>query len=609
MIRPAFVHAHCLCTRTRFDLSKLLLTLVIVLGLGTQASAQNARFVDDGAPPGGDGLSWATAFRHLQDALSAASAGGIDELRIAAGTYCPDQGVGFTPGDRNASFHLLNNLAVRGGYAGLGAADPDARDPAVFVTTLSGDLAENDQPNWVNHSENSEHIVTAIAVGPTANLDGVTLYGGYASAVNNAGAGLYSQSAGPTIVNCVISECLAFLGGGILIYGGAPNFRDCRVNGNYAWSGRGGGLYVVSGGSPALSNCRFVNNQSHGGGGVGDGGAIFIEFDAPVTLIDCLFLNNTSTGSSPSYANGGAICSLGAGLTAINCRFLHNSALVGGAVWVGRSSTFVNCLFTGNTSLVGGGMIAFNTPVTVTNCVLAGNNAPDGGGIALGFNAAATVTNSILWSNLSSGAPSLYKAQIHKLDDTASITLSYSCVQGVFTPEPGEDPPDPANFPGCTEANPLLVDANGADNIFGTEDDDVHVQPGSPCIDAGKNSAVPPDAFDLDADANTTEPLPFDLGGAARFADDPAAPNVGLGTPPLVDMGVYERPPPAVAGDLNCDGQLDFNDVAPFALALVDPAAYEAQYPACDRMRADMSTDGAIDGHDVPPMVTALLAP
>jgi hypothetical protein len=60
-------------------------------------------------------------------------------------------------------------------------------------------------------------------------------------------------------------------------------------------------------------------------------------------------------------------------------------------------------------------------------------------------------------------------------------------------------------------------------------------------------------------------------------------------------------------GDMNCDGVVNVLDVDPFALALVDPAAYAAQYPACDPMRAEINGDGTVDGRDVGPMVELIL--
>src|SRR5262249_49411618 len=61
-----------------------------------------------------------------------------------------------------------------------------------------------------------------------------------------------------------------------------------------------------------------------------------------------------------------------------------------------------------------------------------------------------------------------------------------------------------------------------------------------------------------------------------------------------------------ISGDLNCDGVVDTQDVAPFALSLVDPGAYAASYPRCDIERADVNHDGSIDGVDVAGFVALL---
>jgi len=79
-------------------------------------------------------------------------------------------------------------------------------------------------------------------------------------------------------------------------------------------------------------------------------------------------------------------------------------------------------------------------------------------------------------------------------------------------------------------ANPQFVDADGADNIAGTLDDNLRLQLTSPAIGAGNNSAVP---------ASVTT----DLDGNPRFLDYPAVPDTDNGTPPIVDMGAYEAQP------------------------------------------------------------------
>lgn len=56
---------------------------------------------------------------------------------------------------------------------------------------------------------------------------------------------------------------------------------------------------------------------------------------------------------------------------------------------------------------------------------------------------------------------------------------------------------------------------------------DLHLSPGSSCIDAGDNNAVPID-------------IAADLDGSDRFVDDTDTPDTGIGTPPIVDMGAFE---------------------------------------------------------------------
>ena len=98
-------------------------------------------------------------------------------------------------------------------------------------------------------------------------------------------------------------------------------------------------------------------------------------------------------------------------------------------------------------------------------------------------------------------------------------TGSYDCIEGLFgPPPPGADPIDPATLPGCIDADPLFVQPVG----------DLRLSAGSPCIDAGNVFAVTPSV--------TT-----DLDGNPRFVDDPGVPDTGLGPPPVVNLGAYER--------------------------------------------------------------------
>ena len=124
----------------------------VVLALAPNAVGQTTWYVDDDAPLGGDGTIWDTAFRYLQDALALAD--DDDEVRVAGGTYKPDQDEAgnVIPSDRDASFHLISSGMLCGGYAGLADPNnPDVRDIDLYESVLSGDLAGDDGPGFENN--------------------------------------------------------------------------------------------------------------------------------------------------------------------------------------------------------------------------------------------------------------------------------------------------------------------------------------------------------------------------------------------------------------------------------------------------------------------------
>ena len=368
----------------------------------------NVIYVDDDAAGANNGTNWANAYLCLQDALAIAQSG--DQIQVAKGIYKPDLHVvtvrsprAVASGDRTATFQLINGMAIKGGYAGAGEPDPDARDIKLNQTIISGDLNGDDGPNFTNNSENSYHVVTGSGTNETAVLDGFTITAGNANGFSdNRGAGMYNDRGSPTVTNC------AFTG-------------NSGVN--------GGGMYNGEG-SPTLTNCIFSSNLvSNMGGGMFNYG-----------------LNRECN------------------LSLINCTFSSNSALDGGGMLNGKqgNATLTNCTFTRNH---GYGIVCDNSEVTVVNTIL-WNDSP--------FEIAGD-----------------------------SITISYSDVRGGWLGI------------GNIDADPLFVDTDGADNVSGTEDDDLRLLPGSPCIDAGDNSAIPQSVI-------------TDLDGNLRIINE------------IVDMGAYE---------------------------------------------------------------------
>jgi len=289
-------------------------------------------YVDADAVGSNTGSSWQNAYKTLRNALSAATAG--DQIRIAQGTYNPDQGIGATAWSRTATFQIKSGVAILGGYAGLGLADPNARDVALFETILSGDLKGDDTAVtdpcqlWTDPArvDNAYNVVTLTNPDSATVLDGLTIT-----------AGLESRTGSPRVDGGPGG------GGGVVISGGNPTFNQCMFKGN---AGRSGGSLLNAVGNPTLTDCTFVDNYA--------------------------------------YTEGGALISKGGILVFQGCALSNNRAgSGGGAIANKENSTIVlnGCSLTGNVSATsGGGILNDKSTLTASGCILAGNKAAQSGG-------------------------------------------------------------------------------------------------------------------------------------------------------------------------------------------------------------------------------------
>lgn len=78
------------------------------------------------------------------------------------------------------------------------------------------------------------------------------------------------------------------------------------------------------------------------------------------------------------------------------------------------------------------------------------------------------------------------------------------------------------------------------------------------------------------------------------------------GGEPATGLAAYTGCPTLLIGDLNCDGLVNNFDITPFVLALSDAAAYEAEFPDCDRAAADVNGDGLINNFDIDAFVALI---
>jgi Chlamydia polymorphic membrane protein (Chlamydia_PMP) repeat len=405
------------------------------------------------------------------------------------------------------------------------------------------------------------------------------------------GGGMLNNGASPTISNCVFeSNTASSRGGGLYGFGGSATIKDSVFADNVATypGGEGGGMYNVIGRS-IVTGTVFERNSAVDGGGMYNwdtfemsivrcvfsansakvrGGGLFNYFTGP-EIVDCTFSRNSSreegggiynyrtyrqevsncifSGNS-AVSGGGIFTKRGNSSTVSNCEFHGNIvARVGGGLVYHRSSrpAVNNCAFTGNSAEAGGGMVASKTgfPV-VSNCTFASNSAVDGASLALFLSTAGSREVAI-------GNCVMFGDDEHIwLDDDSASTLTNSIVQGGV-------PDGVIDDGGNIDADPMFarVPDDGGDgwgddpdtpNVDESANDDygdLRVRAGSPVIDAGDNGAVP-------------ESVMTDLGGLARFVDDPFVVDTGIGSPPVVDMGAYEYQP-----DCNANGVSDDDDI------------------------------------------------
>lgn len=493
--------------------------ILLVSWIAAPSASASFIYVKANAVGANSGASWTDAYTLLQSALAVAQAG--DELWVSVGTYKPTA-LTSPPDPRSATFGLLNDVSIYGGFRGLAGdegvnnattrppdLDPATPNPATD-SILSGDLNGDDGPDFANYGDNVYHVVNAGSVDQSAILDGFVIIGGNASAGAVRGGGIGGTiSASPTVRNCSFLNNRAQIEGGGAY--GSLTIDKCLFTGNTAGSGGGASCYFNS----TISRCRFEGNSATSG--VFGGGGIYAP--GPYTQIaNCVFSRNQFA----SGGHGGSAATLDHLSQMVNCVI---SMHAGDAVRSFSGGTIISCTFFKNDVA-----IAFGD---------ACSGSPSCGHI--------DISNTIVWGACTASPI------INRGSPPATLSVTNCCVEGWDGAMGGS-----GNF----GADPRFVDADGPDNIPGTIDDDLRLLSISPCIDRGDNSLIPP-GVTTDLDSNP------------RIYDFPGAPGTG------VDIGAYEfqADSPDVCngtlcpGDINGDHAINALDIQDLVDALLTGVA------------------------------------
>jgi hypothetical protein len=417
-----------------------------------------------------DGLTWATAFDEIGEAIQASTLTEIPEIWVAAGRYDEAR-------SNEGVLTLTNGLRMYGGFTGV-EAERDERNFDANTTIIDGSTANAGAP--------AKNVVVG-AQG--AILDGFVITGARGG---EFGGGMFNFNVSPTVRNCVFvdNEVTGFGGGmfnlsesGLAV---TPVVVNCRFVNNRA--GQSGGAMLNQNALAFVEDCTFSENRAINGGAVfnldvlrdtftplrrleflncdfsnneaGTGGAM-ANFRADAIVTGCSFDENTAT------ENGGALFNNDASPRVDKSLFTGNaSAGSAGAVFaLGASGgglaapEFINCIFSGNDAgEVGGALFIVDATVLLSNCTLLNNGTLAQGTAVSALGSGLTVLNTIVWGN----NPIANRA----IDATSStLQVSFSVLQ------------ESTGGTGNIFADPLVGP-------------DYRLLEGSPCIDRGTDTSA-----------------------------------------------------------------------------------------------------------------------
>ncbi|MCE5314224.1 MAG: right-handed parallel beta-helix repeat-containing protein [Armatimonadota bacterium] len=329
-----------------------------------------AYYVDGTVVSSGDGTTWATAFKTIQEAIDAA-----DSHNQAGWTMNYTVWVRGGPAGQTYNENILiwHGVAVYGAWSGSPVSPTDSpspyplRDVNTNTTSISGGLL--DSCVVIAHLPQDRYLDDSLKATYDALytvIDAFTIMNG--SAELGGGVSIYKDRG--NVSTCRITYNTAALGGGIYMYdtssmvgdgitpppatllSGDTTIYSNTATGVATYAGYGGGVYSEQG-APTIFAIRIEANTAYYGGGIAsrESAPAIIE-----CLIGCITMPNLATGAGAGDGKGGGI-------------YMDNESDV-----AMNKLTIVSNMATG-TSGQGGGIYDADSNFTMRNSIVAFNIA------------------------------------------------------------------------------------------------------------------------------------------------------------------------------------------------------------------------------------------
>ncbi len=308
----------------------------------------------------------------------------------------------------------------------------------------------------------------------TSALKGFTVTGGTGI---DYGAGVRIDGAAPVLSDLYITGNTALLGGGGVSVSGSTGdgalLERVRIEDNTA--PEGGGLWNDQS-SMTLRSVRVEGNSADYGGGL-------YLYGADVAADDLIVAHNQAT-----EIGGGMYIAGGTGVDCANLAVISNQASEQGGGIAATSGTELSlsafALLSNQLSDPagrGGGLYVGGGVVSLTGGVVAANNGrAEGGG--LWFYDPPSLTNVVMTENTAVSGAGLY--------DGSGMAAPEWCVVWDNNGEDYGGVADPTGMDGNERVDPMFIDATAIDPM----DWDLHLQLGSPLVDAGDLAQTDPDS-------------------------------------------------------------------------------------------------------------------